>query len=76
MTPPGNDSKRIGPKLSTTRSGVQNAPNTIGLKLSTPQNEVQEVLHQVSTMVIEDFKLNLRIKMSSMILLAQTMIMV
>jgi len=76
MTPPGNDSKRIRPKLSTTRSGVQNAPNTIGLKLSTPQNEVQEVPHQVSTMVIEDFKLNLRIKMSSMILLAQTMIMV
>jgi hypothetical protein len=76
MTPPGKDSKKIGPKLSITRSGVQNAPNTIGLKLSTPQNEVQEVPHQMSTMVIEDFKLNLRIGMSYMILFAQTIIMV
>jgi hypothetical protein len=54
MTTPGNDSKRIGLKLSTTRSEIQSAPNTIGLKLSTPWNEVQEVPHQVLTMVIED----------------------
>jgi hypothetical protein len=68
------DSKMIGQKLSTTRNGVQSAPNTIGLKLSTPQSEVQEVLHQMSTMVIEDSLLNLKIGVSSTILLAQTMI--
>jgi hypothetical protein len=70
------DSKTIGQKLSTIKNGVQSAPNTIGLKLSALQNEVQEVPHQMSITVIEDSLFNSRIGVSSMILLAQTMIIV
>jgi hypothetical protein len=41
----GNDPKTIGPRLFTTKSGVQSAPTIIGTKLSPLENEVQEVPH-------------------------------
>jgi len=50
----GNDPKTIGPMLSTTRSGVHSAPTIIDTKLSTLENEVQEVPHQVSIGAIGD----------------------
>ncbi len=70
----GNDPKTIGPKLSTTGNGVQSAPTIIGTKLSTRESEVQEVFHRMLVGAMRDSLLNLKTRVSAIILLAQTML--